>query len=87
MFSKMLLIAFITLFQIIKKAFIFLIFRSFMIASLIVKNWLIKTLKKIIKKSFSFCSKDFDFEFLKIVNRLTAELSFEHVEQFDSIQF
>jgi hypothetical protein len=71
MFVKILLISIVILFQIVKKAFIFLVFRNFMIASFIVKNSAIKALNEIIKKSSSFCAKDWNFEFLKIVRRFS----------------
>ncbi len=51
--------------------FIFFIFRNFMIVSFIVKNYAIKTLNEIIKKSSLFYLKNCDFEFLKIVKRFS----------------
>jgi hypothetical protein len=71
MFVKISLISIVTLFQIARKALIFLVSRSFMIASFIVKNSAIKTLNEVIKKSFSSCAKDWDFESLKIVKRFS----------------
>jgi hypothetical protein len=79
MFSKMSLIAFVTLFQIVRKTFIFLVFRSSMIASLIVKNWAIKTWKSYQKIVF-FLFERFWFRIFK--NRKTL---FENWRRFNEI--
>ncbi len=71
MFVKISLISIVTLFQIVRKAFIFLVFRSFMTASFIVKNSVAKTLNEVIRTSCSFCASDWDFESLKIVRRFS----------------
>jgi hypothetical protein len=71
MFVKISLISIVTLFQFARKALISFVFRSFMIASFIVKNSAIKTLNEVIKRSFSSCARNWDFESWKIVKRFS----------------